>query len=366
MALFWIIFSYFLGSLPFGYLIGKLSGKNVLEIGWRKTSGSNVFYNVGKWQGILTGLLDFLKGFFVVFGAKKFGFSTEIQIFSGVAAVVGHNWSIFLKFAGGRGIGTFFGAFLAFCPKIFFLSLVPFLLITLIWDASIATLLFFLISIFLANYFDLFHPTGIFILISLFPILLKRLSPTKDIFLAKNPLILIRNRLLFDNNEAISELRIKKFLKRKSEKIAFILNIFIKTLLLPPKISWEATKFGTKIAANGIKIIAQPLQKIFLPEKIVTNITPEEFKKMMVAASKKIVFYQEEINKINVWPIADKDTGYNLAATLLGIEGTINKKEYQSFLELSQDIKDASMINARGNAGMIFTGYLISFLDQIT
>jgi DegV family protein with EDD domain len=111
----------------------------------------------------------------------------------------------------------------------------------------------------------------------------------------------------------------------------------------------------------------KPIEKFILrtPEKIVTEIGAEEFKKMMIAAAKKIVVHQEEINKINVFPVADKDTGYNLAATLLGIEGTISQRNYPDFRELSQEIKEAAMINARGNAGMIWTGYLNEVLERI-
>jgi hypothetical protein len=68
---------------------------------------------------------------------------------------------------------------------------------------------------------------------------------------------------------------------------------------------------------------------------------------------------------MNVFPVADKDTGYNFAATLLGIEGLISRKKYITIRQLAEDIKEAAMINARGNAGMIFTGYLIEVLDRI-
>ena len=47
MSIFWIAVSYLLGSIPTGFIIGKFSGKNVLEVGWKKTSGSNVYKNVG-------------------------------------------------------------------------------------------------------------------------------------------------------------------------------------------------------------------------------------------------------------------------------------------------------------------------------
>jgi len=361
----WVIFSYFLGSIPFGYLIGRLSGKNVLEIGWRKTSGSNVFKNVGKLQGVLTGILDVSKGYLAVWGAQKLGLSTEIQVFSGVAAVTGHNWSIFLKFAGGRGIGTFIGGFLALSPKILGLSLIPLISLALIWNASIGTLLFLVTAILLSLYWHQVETAGYFTLISLAPILIKRLSPLKEIPRAKNPLILFRNRLLFDNDEALFDLRIERILKNKAERMSSVLRAVAAPILFPPKIGWKAAKFGAKIAINGVKVVAGPIQKIFASEKVITELKTQDLKKMMLAASKKIVLHQEEINRINVWPVADKDTGYNLAATLLGIEGVISQKEYKSFLELTQDIKEASMINARGNAGMIFTGYIIRFLDQI-
>ena len=215
MEFFWIIFSYFLGSIPFGYLITRFStGKNVLEIGWRKTSGSNVFRNIGKWQGILTGILDLLKGYLAVFLARYFGFSNEVQVFSGLAAVLGHNWSIFLNFAGGRGIGTLIGASLALSPKILGYSLIPLLLLAFIWNSSIGTLLLFPSAILLSIYFHQFETIGIFTLLVFFPILIKRLSPIKEIFPLKEKKTLIRNRLLFDNDQSLFDFRILKIFKK--------------------------------------------------------------------------------------------------------------------------------------------------------
>lgn len=219
-----IIVSYLLGSLPFGYIITILSTKkNILEIGWRKTSGSNVFRNIGFWQGLLTGIFDVSKGSLAVWLAQNSGLSLQTQILAGVAAVIGHNWSIFLKFAGGRGIGTFVGAFLVLSPKILGFSLIPFVFLALIWDASIGTILFLLTALILAAVFNQF-PVLTFVLISLFPIFIKRLSPIGKLSL--NPpkfsekfgrvkkKELIRNRLIFDNDEFCSNLRIKRIIKR--------------------------------------------------------------------------------------------------------------------------------------------------------
>ncbi|MFH1462348.1 MAG: DegV family protein [bacterium] len=152
-------------------------------------------------------------------------------------------------------------------------------------------------------------------------------------------------------------------------KLGSVTKKITKPFLVPPKLGWKAAKYGARIAQKPIdtEAISRGVKNFILgnSEKVVTELKPDDFKKMMMAASKKIVLYQEEINKINVFPVADKDTGYNLAATLLGVEGVISLKNYADFRELTQDIKDAALINARGNAGMIYTGYLMEVLDRI-
>ena len=211
----YIILAYLLGSLPFGYIFSQMSGKDVLKIGWRKTSGSNVFKNIGKRQGVLTGVCDVGKGYLAVWGAQRLGFPLEIQIFSGIAAVTGHNWSCFLKFAGGRGVGTFLGAFLVLSPQILGWALIPSIALALIWNASIGTIIFFIVAIFLSIYFNQLETIGVFPILSLVPVFIKRLSPVKEIKRAKNKAILIRNRLIFDNDQACLELRIKRLFKTK-------------------------------------------------------------------------------------------------------------------------------------------------------
>jgi len=214
-SLIWIIVSYFLGSIPCGYIISKVSGKNVLEIGWRKSSGSNVFRNVGKLQGILTGILDVTKGFLAVWLAKKIGFSPQIQVLSGVAVVAGNNWSIFLKMAGGRGIGTFAGVLLALSPKILGISLIVPLIVAFVWNASIGTILLLILLILFSFYYNQFETVGFLTLLSLFPIFFKRLSPIKELKEGKNKKDLIINRLIFDDDYPYLELRIKRILEKR-------------------------------------------------------------------------------------------------------------------------------------------------------
>jgi glycerol-3-phosphate acyltransferase PlsY len=215
LDLLFIFFSYILGSIPFGYLFTRLSTKqNILEIGWKKTSGSNVFKNIGMLQGILTGIFDVGKGYLAVRLAQILGFSPLIQVLSGVAAVTGHNWSCFLKFSGGRGIGTFTGAGWALGARITGLSLIFPIILAIIWNASVPTILFLATVIFLSSRFNQFETIGLFGLISLIPIFIKRLSPIKEIKNAKNKWVLIRNRLIFDDDKIYTKLRIKRLIKK--------------------------------------------------------------------------------------------------------------------------------------------------------
>ena len=219
MSILWIIISYLVGSIPFGYLITKFSSnKNILKIGWRKTSGSNVYKNIGKWQGLLTAFLDVAKGFLVVWLAQKFDLSLQVQALSGAFAVIGHNWSCFLKFAGGRGIGTIFGVILAMSLKISGLMLIPFLVLTIIWNTSVATIVALIFIIILAIYFNQFVPTGFFVAICLFPVFIKRLSPIDEIKKSQKKSTLIINRLIIDDDILNLEPRIKRIIKRLTKK----------------------------------------------------------------------------------------------------------------------------------------------------
>lgn len=204
---------YLIGSIPFGYLITRLSsGHNILELGWRKTSGSNVIRYVGFWQGALSGICDVLKGSLVVWLARHFGMPIQVQALCGVAAVVGHNWSCFIRFAGGRGIGTFMGALLVLSPKVLLFSLIPLAVLALLWNAAIGTILFLATALVLNASSGQLGNAGLLVLLSLFPIFIKRLSPIGELSLQEKAII--RNRLLFDNDELRMEFRLRKILKR--------------------------------------------------------------------------------------------------------------------------------------------------------
>ena len=193
--------AYLLGSIPFGYLITKFSTKqNLMAIGWKKNSGSNVFKNVGKWQGILTFLLDVGKGYLAVWLASHFGLSPLLQVFCGVLAVIGHNWSCFLGFKGGRGLAALVGALLVISPVVLIISLIPCILFTIIWTASVGTLLSFLAGVIFSFSFKGYEMAGLLMLISLVPVLFKRLSPLRELKNNPNVRDLVENRLIFDQD----------------------------------------------------------------------------------------------------------------------------------------------------------------------
>lgn len=106
-------FGYILGSIPFGWLYVKAkTGKDIRTIGSGRMGGTNSYRAAGLIIGLLTALSDFLKGAVSVWVARwLFGGQADpnwlpwIVTFGGVMAVMGHNWSIFLKFKGGAGTG---------------------------------------------------------------------------------------------------------------------------------------------------------------------------------------------------------------------------------------------------------------------
>jgi len=195
--IFYFLISYLIGAIPFSFLLPKIFlKKNVFEIGYRKASASNVVLNIDKGVGILSGILDLGKGILVAYLSA--GLSSFSQALCGIFAVLGHNWSIFLKGAGGRGIAVLVG-FAAFKSwTIFCLSFLPTLFIILLFNSPIATIFMILILASISLYFEN-QTIFFFSLISLFPVFLKRLSPIKEISFSNFELI--KNRLLYDRDE---------------------------------------------------------------------------------------------------------------------------------------------------------------------
>ncbi len=126
-----MIIGYLLGSIPSGVLIGRRFAKvDVREYGSGKIGTTNVLRVAGKKAAAMVVVLDVLKGALAVVFAglivgrdylvwRNFGLGLmSAQVLAALAAMAGHNWSIFLKFRGGRGVATFFGGLIALCPVV--------------------------------------------------------------------------------------------------------------------------------------------------------------------------------------------------------------------------------------------------------
>jgi dihydroxyacetone kinase-like predicted kinase len=95
------------------------------------------------------------------------------------------------------------------------------------------------------------------------------------------------------------------------------------------------------------------------------EISQNELKKMILFSCERIERDKEQINKINVFPVPDQDTGNNLSATLKGIKSCIENKDFASIEELSASVLDGALTAAQGNTGIIYTGFLAGFFPYI-
>lgn len=128
-----LLFSYLLGSIPFGFLIAKARGIDIRTVGSGNIGATNVLRFVGKKWGIFVFVCDTLKGLAAVLIARLFCPQVTIScelfcIFAGVACILGHNYTCWLKFKGGKGVATSAGVVFGLFP-------LPGLIIFLIWLA---------------------------------------------------------------------------------------------------------------------------------------------------------------------------------------------------------------------------------------
>jgi len=142
------LLGYLIGSIPMGYLVIKIfKRQDITLIGSGRTGGTNAMRAGGLWMGVLTGVLDFLKGFMAIWIARWIMPDTIWpQVMAGAAAVFGHNWSIWLylvtkKLNAGAGTGPNLGAAIAFWPPLA-LVVIPIILffVFIVGYASLASI----------------------------------------------------------------------------------------------------------------------------------------------------------------------------------------------------------------------------------
>ncbi|WP_092222706.1 glycerol-3-phosphate 1-O-acyltransferase PlsY [Desulforhopalus singaporensis] len=125
--------AYLLGSIPFGLVIGRMAGIDVRKEGSRNIGATNVSRVLGKKLGFITLVCDCLKGFVPTYLAAvvlaESGSSELVTAMTGLMAVVGHMFPVYLGFRGGKGVATGLGVFLFFSPAAIGISLLIFVVL---------------------------------------------------------------------------------------------------------------------------------------------------------------------------------------------------------------------------------------------
>ena len=112
-----IILGYLLGSIPFAYIIGRLKkGVDIRDVGGGNVGALNTYREIGPVYGLGVLAADIIKGAFAVWVATWLGLDLEWICVAGFAAVVGHNWPVFIRFKGGMGAATVIGVLAALTP----------------------------------------------------------------------------------------------------------------------------------------------------------------------------------------------------------------------------------------------------------
>jgi acyl phosphate:glycerol-3-phosphate acyltransferase len=132
--------AYLLGSIPFGFLAAKAKGIDIRSAGSGNIGATNALRVLGKPAGVFVLLMDALKGFGAVWLCGEILASQHIadptiqtaRIIAGIGAVLGHNYTCWLKFKGGKGIATTAGVYLALAPWAVLVGLLVFLLAVVI------------------------------------------------------------------------------------------------------------------------------------------------------------------------------------------------------------------------------------------
>jgi acyl phosphate:glycerol-3-phosphate acyltransferase len=138
-----IVFSYLLGSIPFGYLIFYFTeSRDIRTLGSGNIGATNVLRSKGKLAGLLTLVLDILKGAApVIYGRAHFDLPWLVLL-GALAVLLGHAFPVFLKFRGGKGVASLVGVFLIFyCPALLVFLAVFLLTLKLTRYVSLASLL---------------------------------------------------------------------------------------------------------------------------------------------------------------------------------------------------------------------------------
>jgi glycerol-3-phosphate acyltransferase PlsY len=169
-----LIAAFVLGSIPFGIITAKAKGIDLKKIGSGNIGATNVLRSLGKWPAVITLLGDILKGTLAVAIGKYTGVAPLYEGLIGISAILGHNFSLFLGFRGGKGVATSLGVLVIYAPPAALVTLIIWIGVVLFTKySSLGAIVSFALLPFNVMLFNFEDKTKIFvsILISLFIIL---------------------------------------------------------------------------------------------------------------------------------------------------------------------------------------------------
>ena len=135
-ALMALALSFVMGSIPFGLVFTMGSGVDLKKVGSGNTGATNVLRAVGKRAALMTLLGDMLKGVAAVALARALGLGPVVEGAAGLCAVLGHDFSFFLRFRGGKGVATSIGVVLIYIPLAGILTCIIWLVAVLVFRYS--------------------------------------------------------------------------------------------------------------------------------------------------------------------------------------------------------------------------------------
>ena len=164
------VYSYFLGSIPFGFILTKIFLKqDIRETGSGNIGATNVLRTGNKFLAILTLVLDFLKGYMTIILTLKY--FNDLILLSALICLLGHIFSIWFKFKGGKGVATYLGILLALSVNYFLIFIIVWVSILLIFKYSSLSSILATFGIFIYEYFFLENNILSFVFISFIIIL---------------------------------------------------------------------------------------------------------------------------------------------------------------------------------------------------
>ena len=206
--IFLCIGAYLLGSVPAAFLLAKwFYGIDIRRHGTGKIGAANVLRIVSKWLAVPVAIFDVGKGALMVWAAQLLGMGAAAQVTVGIITIIGHNWPIFLRFRGGRGIFTSLGVITMLSPWLGLIILVTSYLFAPIRQVALGVFLalvslpFF--SWFLNQPLDIDErlPVTLGFIVLLLMAFFKRLVAPRTELSRSVPLTeLVFNRLLFDRD----------------------------------------------------------------------------------------------------------------------------------------------------------------------